>query len=851
MNITHALIVVYKMLTYNRHSKGASVPCEQLLYYSDRIKILCGKFKVINHLSINKMKVIPYTLFFIFMLASCQQEETLNTGKIVEGKEIKASFTIQYSNFSIPKLRSQTSGEKEINDIEIVVFVSGAYQYTVTGKNLTTSSGNVEFNALLYSTASPVTLFILANGTDILANNPPLEVGDTESEVAVKLKNTFSAAGINGNFPMFASYSLPSGLDALIANNITGINFLRSIARIDVNANAVTSNFRLASVQAFRANNSLQIIPQSRESNSATVPSIPSGSTANINTTVITPTTTEASSLSQLYLPESAAPSEADQVSQATCVVIGGYYNGSSTISYYRMDFDSGISGHPFGQILRNYQYTFNIESVSLVGYPTAEAAATNPSSSGISSSIIVWDSNTTNMVTDGQYYLGISKNPIFLASGIGSTNTSLIDANTTYTMQWASSEGIGTGTPSTSLNNGIFSVEQINGGTSIQVTALTANSLTTDIVQYILLRSNDNNSLSLFITIRQTAFGVIPSSITISASGGEGYALVTSSSPWGSISNQSWFTANASVGDTLKWTATQNTGSTLRTGNLVVNNLNGEQASIPFQQNIPNNTVLNVYSLRSGLAYLGLGSAVNTAESRAQGLKGILTNAANFSLSGKVNCGGFNFTQSTVLPHALNATVLANINILYINLVGGISEISTAGAAASVTWLEEDPKRVMIVAFDLSANTNIMNALGVTNITYYGDVAGTYPMQFNSNTTYFSNTGPFTSYPGSPIKNPFSFRNYDANYAELSIAAYPSITPILKGPHGNCLLGVDYSRRVIYVGDIDIFSSGSGYNATPNNYIQNITGLINSDASRLIGNVWGWATNTALGVTP
>lgn len=35
-------------------------------------------------------------------------------------------------------------------------------------------------------------------------------------------------------------------------------------------------------------------------------------------------------------------------------------------------------------------------------------------------------------------------------------------------------------------------------------------------------------------------------------------------------------------------------------------------------------------------------------------------------------------------------------------------------------------------------------------------------------------------------------------------------ITPLLNGPGGGIVLGVDMSRRIIYIGDIDIFSANN-----------------------------------------
>ena len=52
----------------------------------------------------------------------------------------------------------------------------------------------------------------------------------------------------------------------------------------------------------------------------------------------------------------------------------------------------------------------------------------------------------------------------------------------------------------------------------------------------------------------------------------------------------------------------------------------------------------------------------------------------------------------------------------------------------------------------------------------------------------------------------------------------------------GGIVLGVDMSRRIIYIGDIDIFSANNS-----NSGINNSKGTINSNASKLIANLFAW----------
>ena len=99
------------------------------------------------------------------------------------------------------------------------------------------------------------------------------------------------------------------------------------------------------------------------------------------------------------------------------------------------------------------------------------------------------------------------------------------------------------------------------------------------------------------------------------------------------------------------------------------------------------------------------------------------------------------------------------------------------------------------------------------------------------------------------PVNTDFSLRNYDAYHGEIQFntEASKGITPILMGPAGGIVLGIDYSRRIVYWGDTDIGSSASSSTSTTDNRINNNSGTINNNASKLIANVFAWIVETVL----
>ena len=112
----------------------------------------------------------------------------------------------------------------------------------------------------------------------------------------------------------------------------------------------------------------------------------------------------------------------------------------------------------------------------------------------------------------------------------------------------------------------------------------------------------------------------------------------------------------------------------------------------------------------------------------------------------------------------------------------------------------------------------------------------GSYPLAGKSASDFFTDMGPFTVTPYTPVDANFKFQNYDVTHGEIGPGSAEGITPLLNGPGGGIVLGVDMSRRIIYIGDIDIFSANNS-----NSGINNSKGTINSNASKLIANLFAW----------
>lgn len=390
-----------------------------------------------------------------------------------------------------------TDRESAISEIQVLVFENGEYQYRVPGIAINSNGSRTTFDARLSSSNGPLKLFIVANATAAVSANEP-RPGDPEMMVKRQILQPFGTSGLNEKFPMFAEYEISGGLNAGQVNNITGLQALRSIARVDVQAGTV-GNFRLASVQAFRANSRIQVMHEGTGL-TMTAPAVPATSSGTVNTVPVAVDGYE--SVGQLYLPESAVVPETDRLTKATCIVVGGYYEDDIYPTYYRMDFDPRDANGVFGQILRNHKYIFNIRSVSGSGWRDPEDAATNVSSH-IEVEIKAWDDSTQDMYFDGEHHFGVSAREVVLNSKANSMKALLVNTDIAdYTLQWSDSQGNTNGSPATLLTSSSFKVEKSADGKQIVVTALQDNSAAAaDRVEYFVATAN---RWQVLITIRQ-----------------------------------------------------------------------------------------------------------------------------------------------------------------------------------------------------------------------------------------------------------------------------------------------------------------------------------------------------------
>lgn len=713
-----------------------------------------------------KIGILVWVLWMAGLISCTDGLERIEDGNTVDREVVVRLVVARPYSGEMGNGKTVSDPETEINEIQILVFEEGKYSYRVPGISITNSGATASFSARLLASDKMLDLYIVANATaDVLANEP--EVGDTEEKIRVKLFSTFSIDGSFAALPMFGRYNLPSGLQANQLKEIDGVRMLRAIARVDVLVGDVSS-FELVSIQAYRANDRIQLVSD-QETIPVSVPSVPAESRMIVNTEVKEVVGNQ--SVAEVYLPESVSPAESEWVTGATCIIVGGKYEGSGQVTYYRIDFDPNNTNGSFGQILRNHRYVFTVRSVAGPGWPSADEAANNRSAQ-INLEIEAWDESTTDMYFDTEHHFGVSTREIVLGSKQNSVMTMSVNTDVRdYTLQWSDEQGNVSGIPAGTLTNLDFKVEKTVLGDRLVVTALQDNREgKTDRTGYFVITAN---RWKILITIRQ-----------------------------------------------------------------------------PFVN--ASNRAITFLSFRNSLGYFGVNLLLPlvTADSRGAGSRGILGNLDNFGPDGTVVCGGFNMLVTNASANTITDAGLAVADIIYFNYIQN-SALKDQDIPPIRRWLESNPQRVLIVSYD-GADVNVplmTELLGTTqNIKWFLSNTGPYPLVGKSTDNFFTDRGPFTITPYSPVVSGFTFQNYDAYHGEIGAGSADGITPILNGPGGGIVLGIDESRRIIYMGDIDLNTYLGGTGATTTNHINNTTGNINNDAAKLIANVFAWAVQIVTG---
>lgn len=699
----------------------------------------------------------------LVIITACIREELIET-YTNNGDEVTVTVSPQNEKTT----RSVITNNETLNNLFAMVFNSdNKLLYTVAG----TKSGG-EFTFKLLSSEKRLNIYFLANVSNSLISGftPNTLFSTVRSDLTVTTTSVTNTTG----YPMVGMISLEKLSPAF--NNNFSVTLLRAAASADVaiNASIPTTTFEMTSVAVWRGRDAIQVIPTVDGTFNWSNPKVTAASPAGqVTVGSMSKDNVVGNSILGIILPEALPVSDADnKVTSPTVLIIGGKYNQSAKTTYYRIDFDPKQNGHPFGQILRNHKYVFNVTGVQGAGWNTPEDAANN-AAIGTTVTVQPWEGEMSNVIIDEQYYFAIGSQNIILPFYVGATITIPIITNVpTFTASW-SSPPVTSISPGDSFTNTHYKVKLAANKQSITITTLKNN------------YSTAINTSTLYIKL---------------------------------------------IGQTVPITITQG----------FYNSVSGGGCDILSLGN-------------AGEGYLGTYTHWNNTAAglKSAALKALLVHANNFGSGGRVATSRLNiFTEMN--PQDDNVYLqryIGTFNIIYLN-----EAVYTTGANSAqvlIDWAKNGSNHFLIFMYDRASNSkynwHVLNKLGLANNTTYYMTLGAY-------TLYTENyddavMDPIFRGPFGTVAKGFLYRNYDGPQAEIDIAAAQSkgIYPILKGDNGGMVLGIDFTKRIVYCGDVDIFNGLAGVTAGQYINTDDATSGSANDATKLIANLWAYMIRTTM----
>ncbi|MBF0647876.1 DUF4906 domain-containing protein [Dysgonomonas sp. GY75] len=378
-------------------------------------------------------------VLFLFMLAcsSCRNEEPYDLKG--SSKQVTISLTVPggTQTYAMP------ADEATVNTIDVLCFQTdpsnptdvdkGTFLYRATvGHRAGDNSFTVILSELDVSPAVNQTLVVLANcRTEVETLLGSISTGTPKASVISSLllsQPTFFDASVMTGIPMWGeitNQAVTSGYSPGPLN----VTLTRMLARINI-TNAET-DFNLQEAYLYNPRQKGSVIPDNWTGTDVTTVTTVTGAQMAQGTKFGPFTTTTEQITDKIYT------FEADNITQAgvslldaTCLVVGGLYNGSVTKSYYRIDLKDYASG-VFYDVKRNYSYNVTINDIDTEGPDNPDDAYKGKAI--IKATVTAWNDRNAD-VTGGQNHLRVSAG-IFDFTSLA--NTATLSVYTDYPGGW------------------------------------------------------------------------------------------------------------------------------------------------------------------------------------------------------------------------------------------------------------------------------------------------------------------------------------------------------------------------------------------------------------------------------
>ncbi len=452
----------------------------------------------------NYLKLMLFCLP-VFLLAGCiADDDPVKGGTGSTDREVPVRVTLQMPAASTPNTYAISAiDENYVADIDVLAFKPNADQtvweftYRVKGTSITDQTGSNPIRArkqfqvnLIADEANPQLLVVLANVRSQLDALGNIATGTAKDALLNSLVfENASSWNANNDKPddapekTFTPFPMWGEVTTTVndgTTQITGVNLLRSIARMDVLLTDEVTDFTLDKIYVYNSKSKGRIVPATVNLDGSTTKvkaaTVPTGSINNTSPLIYEiPEGMERLFERTIYLFEAQGTTSA-HASQATCLVVGGTYGSDSQPTYYRVDFfkkdTQGKYTADYRDILRNHRYRIHITSVSGSGYDSPQEAF-EAKAFNMGAEIFEWDDNDmTDVVFDGQYMLSVSPGEFFfnqeaLAAAEGKNR---IYVYTDYPKGWAV-EKIVDATDDTTIATWLSVQENIEGVAKVKKT--------------------------------------------------------------------------------------------------------------------------------------------------------------------------------------------------------------------------------------------------------------------------------------------------------------------------------------------------------------------------------------------
>ena len=406
-------------------------------------------------------------LLLALLTAGCVADRNVSDC-ITEGEDVELEFALQVPALETSLRQLNADQEKQINSVQVLVFntegITDESQETLEDVALvksfaTGTDGITRIRCGLKATAKKMRIVCIANYNV----NADSFKGKTKQLLFESMKKDFTAAwptdgtlfipmwGESDKQPISRTTKFNS-CEASTANNVNttkdgNIHLVRALARIDVGVNfdeknvkdeeAKGGDFKIKSVRVYRYAQSMyvtgtQALTFRMDGNTREpLPHTPATMTpANDNNPLVFEAKTADDAkgyVRNIYIPE--ISNQGKDWNARTCLVIGGDYNNSGKVTYYRVDFITRDIKSPKDiitkqlDVLRNHRYRFNITKVAGPGTEKPEEALTTEPVN-LTCDVTVWDEGKIDkIVYDGQYYLSVSKDKFHFGKDATSEN--------------------------------------------------------------------------------------------------------------------------------------------------------------------------------------------------------------------------------------------------------------------------------------------------------------------------------------------------------------------------------------------------------------------------------------------